>query len=168
MLRKKLKANATVIKRTYRRELEFKTTRAWKKSPYSSKISAIDRRLMQRKGEIYLKMVKGMSRRRISILTQLRTGHAPLNNFLFKIGKSENQLCAHCKITPETVRHFLVECLEWKELHKPIQRIDSRRSQEIRHLLGSEKLLKETMKYIDRTGRFKDTHGEGENKTNEQ
>lgn len=37
----------------------------------------------------------------------LRTGHAPLNRHLHRLGKVENPFCLHCPDTEEMVHHFL-------------------------------------------------------------
>ncbi|KNZ77263.1 hypothetical protein J132_05973 [Termitomyces sp. J132] len=46
-----------------------------------------------------------------AILTQLRTGHVPLNHHLFCIRHSETPICPHCNdLSVEMVEHFLVLC----------------------------------------------------------
>ena len=135
---------------------------AWKESPYFEKLRNIDRRLVEGRTNAYMEMTKGMQRRHISILTQLRTGHAPLNKFLHRIGKSDTEMCPYCNKAPETVKHFLIDCTEWGTLRIDLERIDSRKSKETRHLVGNEIFIKETLKFVDRTGRWRKSHGEEE------
>lgn len=161
-LRKGLKSNAAAVKRMKKMNIKERARREWKKSTYIQRIYDTDRRLVEGRSDTYIKIIKGMERRHVSILTQLRTGHAPLNRFLHKIGKSETETCPFCEKAPETVKHFLIDCAEWKEQRKPLEYIDSRKSKETRHLLGNEKFIKEVLKFVDRTGRLKKSHGEAD------
>src|SRR6266542_4134327 len=57
-----------------------------------------------------------LKRGEAALLMQIRSGHIPLNSFLFKIGKSESKLCQQCRgnageeAPAETVTHFLFQC----------------------------------------------------------
>jgi hypothetical protein len=55
-----------------------------------------------------------LNREKASILAQLRTGHARLNGYLHRIGRSDSELCA-CGVERETVAHFLLRCTRWNE-----------------------------------------------------
>lgn len=52
------------------------------------------------------------SRKMDAILFRLRLGHAGLNKYLHKIGKSNTDLCTYCG-DQETIEHFLVKCDEY-------------------------------------------------------
>ncbi|KAI0825302.1 hypothetical protein BC628DRAFT_1277336, partial [Trametes gibbosa] len=43
-------------------------------------------------------------------LTQLRTGHTPLNWHLHNISHADSPLCPACRNAPKSVVHFLLEC----------------------------------------------------------
>ncbi|KAI0365283.1 hypothetical protein BV20DRAFT_909194, partial [Pilatotrama ljubarskyi] len=43
-------------------------------------------------------------------LTHLRTGHAPLNDHLHRIGRADSPLCPACMTARETVIHHLIQC----------------------------------------------------------
>ncbi|EGU72476.1 hypothetical protein FOXB_17015, partial [Fusarium oxysporum f. sp. conglutinans Fo5176] len=53
-----------------------------------------------------------LSRREASVLSQLRTGMARLNGYLFRIRVAASQQCA-CGQAIETVEHFLFRCTKW-------------------------------------------------------
>ncbi|KAJ5215587.1 uncharacterized protein N7498_001994 [Penicillium cinerascens] len=55
-----------------------------------------------------------LNREKASILAQLRTGHARLNGYLHRIGKTDSDLC-DCDVERETVPHFLLRCTRWNE-----------------------------------------------------
>ncbi|KDQ22207.1 hypothetical protein PLEOSDRAFT_1024267, partial [Pleurotus ostreatus PC15] len=56
------------------------------------------------------KAVASMTRRQASIITQLLTGHAPLNKHLHKIGAVPSPMCSACSLYEETVTHYLAKC----------------------------------------------------------
>lgn len=60
-----------------------------------------------------------LDREKASILAQLRTGHARLNGYLHRIGKTDSDLCA-CGIERETVSHFLHRCTRWTEQRRAL------------------------------------------------
>ena len=60
-----------------------------------------------------------LDREKASILAQLRTGHARLNGYLHRIGKTESDLC-DCGVARETVPHFLLRCTRWNEQRRAL------------------------------------------------
>ena len=50
-----------------------------------------------------------LKREDAKILVQMRTGRCGLNHYLHRTKRAESATCEACQ-TPETVRHFLVEC----------------------------------------------------------
>jgi len=57
-------------------------------------IQSIDKSLSSNK---YLNLIEDHSRHHSFILTQLRMGHSPLNQHLFRIHCSETPTCPHCQ-----------------------------------------------------------------------
>lgn len=164
ILRKTLPINAAAARLDYRNALRSQIDNEWRTSERFNKYQNIDRRLNWKTEGLYLKNTSKLPRRQISILTQLRTGHAPLNDFLFKIGKADSKICEKCKVSPETTKHYLIDCPGWKEQRKQLQQIDARFRKEMKHLLGNENFFKITLRYVNATRRFSKTHGnEGEN-----
>ena len=49
-------------------------------------------------------------------ITRLRFGKCLLGDVLFMLGKRNDNLCEYCH-TKEDVRHFLIDCAEYQELH---------------------------------------------------
>ncbi|EJD46539.1 hypothetical protein AURDEDRAFT_39503, partial [Auricularia subglabra TFB-10046 SS5] len=47
-------------------------------------------------------------------ITQLRIGHAPLNKHLHRIKRHEHPTCDACGAAPESVRHYLLECRQYR------------------------------------------------------
>ena len=64
-------------------------------------------------------MYDSLNRKKTSILAQLRTGHARLNGYLHRIGKTDRDLC-ECGIQCETFSHFLLRCRRWNEQRRAL------------------------------------------------
>jgi len=72
----------------------------------------------------YLKATEGLNHRQISVLTQLRTGHVPLNKHLHHINRNDNPNCRHCISTPEDVNDFIFQCNKYAtQRHKLVTSI---------------------------------------------
>ena len=66
--------------------------------------------LLDLKGRIVAESVVDTGNRRLDCLIfRMRLGHIQLGEYLFKIGKAENDLCSHCEEV-ETLEHYLIEC----------------------------------------------------------
>ena len=80
----------------------------WKHSARCPLINSIEKSFPSHK---YLKLVAPLNWQQSVTLTQLHTGHSPLNQHLFHIHRSETPSFPHCLgITIETVQHFLIQC----------------------------------------------------------
>ena len=67
------------------------------------------------KSKIVTESVINTGNRKIDCtLFRLRLGHAPLNEYLFRIGGSESNQCSFCGDT-ETLEHYLLECDQYLE-----------------------------------------------------
>ncbi len=96
----------------------------WSTSTRFRRTCRIDRQ-MSSIGRQYLRLVGTRPKSQASIITQLRTGHVPLNAFLARIKKVDSPLCPSCHRTNESVLHYLVEC----PTHQRIQRRHRQRPQ---------------------------------------
>jgi len=97
-----------------------------------------------------------LSRDQSSVIVQLRTGHVPLNIYLHRILKTDQPVCLHCKTGDETVHHYLFECLKWGHEWWLLGQSLRRASKSLASLLGSKWGVKEVLKLMGRTGRFRD------------
>src|SRR5438046_7543389 len=87
-------------------------------------------------------------------ITRLRTGHCHLNEYLHRFNIIETPEC-ECGVEKETVDHYLLNCElydeERHELRKKV-RVQGMRSST---LLGDSQIIKKTVEYIEKMGRFK-------------
>jgi hypothetical protein len=54
-----------------------------------------------------------LTREEAGILSQLKTKHTPLNNYLARIGVEESTACT-CGASHESIHHFLFRCSRWE------------------------------------------------------
>jgi hypothetical protein len=79
----------------------------WKQSAYYKRIKDIDPSLPS---QSYIKATNGLNCRQTSMLTQICTGHIPLNNHLYHINHFTMPYCPHCPHILEDTNHFLFHC----------------------------------------------------------
>ncbi|KAG2014273.1 hypothetical protein CC2G_011106 [Coprinopsis cinerea AmutBmut pab1-1] len=77
----------------------------------------------------YIKLVNDLDRRAASWLVQIRTGHIPLNDYLFKRRLTDSPTCPNCNLhASETITHVLRDCPAYRTqrttLHKELWRRD--------------------------------------------
>ena len=66
---------------------------------------------------VKIKQIINMQNKHMEIiLYRLKNGHNRLNMHLHKIGLHNSGLCDFCK-EPETVKHYLLDCLKYHHLH---------------------------------------------------
>ena len=108
----------------------------------------------------YLQLIRDLDRRQASILFQLCTGHVGLNLHLFRIRKAESPACPMCQgITVKSVKHFLLDCPHYRQQRHILQRTLRHNAGSLSFLLNSPVAVKQLLKYVHSTGRFKTLFG---------
>ena len=108
----------------------------------------------------YIQATSGLNRRQTSVLTQLRTGHIPLNGHLFRINKTDSPHCDHCPNTMEDVPHLLFHCSKYAiQRHKFVMAI-GRKSFNSNHILTNPAAIRHTLNFVSSTGRLRRTYGD--------
>ena len=162
ILRKRLPYSAAAVKQEHRETLKVKWLDAWKDSPRYARFQHIDPDFPFNK---FRKISDKLSRPQASLLTQMRTGHIPLNSYLHRIKKSDTRRCESCwgrgrlEIT-ETVVHFLFECQTYAAEQYDMDRALGRHLRDLRGILASLDRVKELLKFVGRTARLKTTLGD--------
>ena len=93
-----------------------------------------------------------------SIITQLRTSHAPLTKYLFCIGKASSPICPACQQSPKTIQHFIFHCPAHHQARQALCYKLEGNSISMKPLLTRPKPLKALSKYIAHTKRFTRPH----------
>lgn len=155
-LRKGLPASKSALKRTFEAKLKVKALESWRASPRYAHMKAIDPTLP---GTAFEKLVANVPRSSASLILQLRTGHAPLNYHLHRIGKAETPTCPECGAQRENVPHILFVCPAYHRFRTRLRYQIGRNSVSLRGLLGTSDNVKHTLEFIHKTGRMKAPFG---------
>ena len=129
----------------------------WSTSPRYARARTIDPSLPSKN---FLKLVNTLPKCQISIYTQLRTRHIPLNHHLHRIGKSETPHCPTCPGRNETIHHFLFDCPQYAHERHIMSNALRRKASSIEYILTADKATKPLMRFINSTGRLRPTFGE--------
>ena len=129
----------------------------WEVSPRFIRIHKIDPSLPSKK---FQKMANKLTRRQVSMLVQLCTGHTPLKKHLFWIGRAEGPTCPTCGQDNESVHHFLFDCTMWRQERWRMGSSLGRATKEADSIMNTPKGIVELMKYVGCTGRFRGAIGE--------
>ncbi|KAL7281403.1 hypothetical protein ACG7TL_004716 [Trametes sanguinea] len=150
-LRKPIPRSASAIRQYIATCLRNDAKHVWSSSPRHANPAKIGPPLPSRK---YLQLTAALPRRSVSLLTQLRTGHAPLGLHLHRIGKADSPVCPSCRSAPETVAHFLLQCPSHRRHRAPLARACPGANLSLKHLLASTVVHDQLLTYVRATGRM--------------
>ena len=157
MLRTSLPTSASAIKQEHMDQLKMKWKATWLTSPRRTRFEQLDQTFPFTK---YRKRLDKLTREQASRLMQIRSGHIPLNLFLFKINRSDTKLCRACQTEPdeetptETVTHFLFECDAYFDHRRTLARTVGRNNLNLKSMMESTKGMKALANFVTKTGRF--------------
>ena len=158
LLRKTLPTSASATKQEYAKQLKTKWKDMWLTSPRRQRFEQIDEAFPFTK---FRKRQEQLSREQASLLMQVRSGHIPLNSFLFRIGKSDTRICQACdgeqgqEAAPETVDHFLFHCRAHSAQRQILARAIGRNNMNLKDAMLTTKRIVALLSYIKKTGRLK-------------
>ncbi|KAN0133622.1 hypothetical protein V8E53_008569 [Lactarius tabidus] len=104
----------------------------------------------------YLKYISNpeLSRTNASHIFQLRVGHVPLNQYLYKFKKVNSPRCPACSHPNETVEPFILYCPKYAHEQWPILSQNQGNVPKLAKVLTSIKLSIPLANFIEATGRF--------------
>lgn len=151
-----LPTSRSAARQLFAQDLKEKAKQRWQHSPRFEKMQKIDETLPSAN---FIRITDKLPRRNGALLMQLRSGHAPLNNFLHKIGKISDPICQACQMENETVKHFLMRCPRYDAIRQRTQRELKSREVSMKTLLSNSRSMKFLFEYINRTKRFEALYG---------
>ncbi|KAH8923237.1 hypothetical protein BT69DRAFT_1333997 [Atractiella rhizophila] len=101
-------------------------------------------------------MLKEMPRAQASIFVQLRSGHTSINNYLHRIGASEEPSCNFCGMR-DTVTHLFFECEEHEDERKKLRsrlRKKDIKFRSLSDLLSEPEAMQAVWEFIRKSGKF--------------
>jgi len=129
-------------------EIERKTAELWN----TKNVTTGWRRTTKAQATTQLR--NSLTRKQGATLTQLRTGHYGLNQYLHGFNIIDDPHC-ECGHGIETVKHFLLDCRMHENATKELRETVGWRNMRVQTLLGDLKLVNDTMEYVEKTGRLK-------------
>ena len=151
------------VKQDFHRELMDRWKDIWMASPRQLKLSQLDPHFTYR---CYAKLQSELRRQQISILTQICTGHIPLNFYLHHIKKSETSNCTACQgqrsPVKETLTHFLFECKAYNRERHELDCQMRRDSRDLAALLSTKKGVNALINYVNKMGCLHSGKGKSE------
>ena len=154
ILKKQLKFNKSAAKQAHKAKLKRTWQKEWLNTPRANRLKHIDPSMPSLK---FVKLISSpdISRKGASWLFQLRTGHIPLNAYLFRFKRAESAHCPACGHPNETPQHFLLDCPAYAHERWPLITGKSQKKKEFAHLVGKAKNAVLIITFIQATGRFR-------------
>lgn len=157
ILRRPLLISRSAHRQTLKRETTDTYQREFRQSPRFQRVSRFDPSMPSNK---FRKLTAELPRRFASILTQLRTGHIPLQAYLHKFKLVDSPICQQCEEAPETVTHFIMFCHKFAAERRQLRRSLGRETNLDLSILGNNKHLPALFHFIKSTDRFVDAYGD--------
>ena len=158
LLREDLPISASATKQEYHNVLKGKWRATWDISERSQRpLLAEDNFPFN----AYRKRTYNLTRNQASTMTQIRSGHMPLNGYLHKIGKIDSDICQACNNEEdmiqrrETINHFIFECTAYANYRNDLKNKLGNGNFNLHDIMGSAKSMRALTAFINRTGRFK-------------
>ena len=163
--RKPLPVSISATKQLLKKKMKARWQIEWKTSKRYADANSVDATLPS---DNFLHIIDQLRRNQASLLTQLRTGHIPLNTILHRIKRAESAECPHCKKgIRETIHHYLLTCPRYAAARRLLLQAKLKRdSSSIPFLIGSRIAIPRLLRYISATKRFSTTFGEVRPKDN--
>jgi hypothetical protein len=149
--------SVAATRQTFRMGLRRQWRERWQTSPRYARINKIDNTLPSKS---YHKETAGLTRAQTSLITQLRTGHIPLNRHLHRIKRATTPICPACSKADETVHHYLFECRPHEHARHGLRKKLGRKSASIKELLGRRKGILALLRYVADTRRLEGAFGD--------
>ena len=158
ILRSPIPDSASARKQAYHDKLMEKWEEMWEVSRRSQRISNIDDNFPFNS---YRKRAYMLTRNQSSLMNQIRSGHFPLNGYLFKIDKSDTEFCPSCQGIDgvvqrrETIKHFLFECRAYQRERTELANKIGRGNLNLHDIMENTDYMRALAGYISKTGWLK-------------
>ena len=133
-------------------------------STHSAKFKHIDSSLPSRRFIKLISTIK-ISRADASKMLQLRTGHIPLNAYLFRFKRKESAQCPACGAQGRTPQHFLLECPAYAREGRKLGPKKGELERKFAEIVSSERKIVALAHYMKATGRFAEDMKGKDNRT---
>jgi len=155
-LRERMPYSKTALRQAFHTKLKEMAADLWKRSPRYQRTNDIVPELPRAS---YFKSIACLPRKHTSIITQIITGHAPLNKHLHHINKVDTPTCPACHEHDETITHFVLHCQAHRAARRLLMDEIPDEEQNLKGLLATHKNRKHLLNFVARTTRFRSVYG---------
>jgi ribonuclease HI/exonuclease III len=153
LLKKPLKHNKSAAKQAHKKKLKNAWSKDWNKSPRAKRTKFFDSTVPSTK---FIKLISdpNISRKGASWLFQLRTGHFPLNEYLYRFKRAESASCPACGFHTETPQHYILDCPAYAHERWPLIARKSREGKKYTNIIGKPSNAITLINFIHASGRL--------------
>ncbi|KAG9220041.1 hypothetical protein CCMSSC00406_0007901 [Pleurotus cornucopiae] len=146
-----IKKSKSALLQAFGGRLKNRAQRGWRLSERYGRMAELG---MKKTSKAHQNALAGMSRQHASVITQLITGHAPLNKHLHRIGGVPSPMCSACGIYEETVAHYLAKCTAHRAARERLRARIGPAAMDANRALASTKHYPALLEYVARTRRI--------------
>jgi len=155
-LRNQLPDSRSAAQQAFNTKLKRLAAKLWERSPRYQRMNLMVPGLPRAS---YFNSIAKLPRKHTSIITQLITGHAPLNKHLHRIGKADTATCPCCHKHEETITHFLLHCPVHQQARALMMAEIPVDEQNLAGFLATHENRKQLLNFVSRTTRFRAVFG---------
>ena len=154
LLTKTLPHSKSAAKQPFHKKLKNEAQLAWEKSPRYRRMQFIDPTTLSNN---FINLVTPLPRKSASIITQIKTKHIPLANYLFCISKAFSPTFPSCQYDTDCVEHLILHCPAHHNARENLRYSTGGRDIDIPCLPTNDKLLKALIRFLAETRQFNRT-----------
>ena len=155
IIRSPLPTSASAIKQEFMRKLKDRWAKEWEASPRRARVDQLGDKFPF---TAFLGRTNSLTRKQSSMIIQIRSGHFPLNNYLYRIKKINSNSCTQCSEDqdgpPETVQHFVFDCPAYVVARNELTNKIGLNHLNLKDIMADTNRMKALITFINRTGRL--------------
>ena len=161
-IRKTIRKSTSALKQDHNKKGNEEWKKEWNESRRFKRFRAPDIVTPSSKKFITLISDRRLTKRMMSLIFQLRVGHAPLNSYLHRFKKVDSAHCPACGEEQETAEHFMLRCPNYEHERWALLKHVKSSTPRLEDILSNPKTIIPVANYINATERFKTQEQEHE------
>ena len=158
-MRGRLPSSRSAVRQAFNEDLKKRWKKSLEASPRWPKIRRID---PTAPSQNFRRITSHLPRQHVALLTQLRTGHIPLQRHMHHIRPEDftDATCPACGQREETVVHYLIQCRSYSDSRHRLEQAVGRSGRDITKLLNNKAMFPHLFTFINETQRFHTSFGD--------
>lgn len=152
VLRQTLPFSKSALVQNAKSEAKSNWKERWGHSKRAQRYYSLDEQFPPKR---FREVAQGTTRSLACALTQIRTGHIPLNQWLHKRKLADTDKCTQCDDgKPESIHHYLFACKKFKRQRQKMDKAHKSAKRNLRKIFASSKYTGILLRYVKDTGRL--------------